>query len=141
MPVRSDSDDSDHTQARLPVKAQWPNAARGQWIPGICPCQGLPPGHGRGALGLAPLALVLRALLGARPEDVAARFADAPAAEFKDALTAALVNTMGPIRRRLNHLTGEGRGEVESALREGAEAAREVAADTMREVRGRVGYA
>jgi len=89
----------------------------------------------------ANLVRVLAALHGARPEDVAARFADAPAAEFKDALTAALVNTMGPIRRRLNHLTGEGRGEVESALREGAEAAREVAAAMMREVRGRVGYA
>jgi tryptophanyl-tRNA synthetase len=89
----------------------------------------------------ANLVRVLAALRGASPEAVAAQFADAPAAEFKDALTAALVDTVAPIRARLAHLTGEGRGEVERALREGAEAAREAAAHTMREVRARVGYA
>ena len=41
MPVRSDSDDSDHTQARLPVKAQLPNAARGPWIPGMMAPSGI----------------------------------------------------------------------------------------------------
>ena len=89
----------------------------------------------------ANLVRVLAALRGAPAEAVAAEFGDAPAAEFKDALTAALVGAVAPIRARLQHLTGEGRGEVERALREGADAAREEAARTMREVRGRVGYA
>jgi tryptophanyl-tRNA synthetase len=89
----------------------------------------------------ANLVRVLAALQDAPPEAVAARFADAPAVEFKDALAAALVDTVAPMRERLRHLVGEGRGEVERALREGADAAREEAAKTMREVRERVGYA
>ena len=35
-----------------------------------------------------------------------------------------LVGAVAPIRTRLHHLMGEGRGEVGRALREGAEAAR-----------------
>jgi tryptophanyl-tRNA synthetase len=86
----------------------------------------------------ANLVGILAALTGRGAEEVAQQYAGATAVAFKEDLVEALVHTVAPIRGRLGELRGDW-AAVEAVLREGAHAASAMAADTMKEVRGRAG--
>jgi tryptophanyl-tRNA synthetase len=86
----------------------------------------------------ANLVGILAALRGQSPEAVAQQYAGASAVAFKAELTEALVGTVAPIRQELQRLRGD-LGAVEAVLREGADAARGMAQDTMAAVRAASG--
>ena len=96
---------------------------------------------GEGRPEKANLVRVLAALRGVEPGSVEAEYIDATSTVFKAALTEAIVGTVAPVRERMKRLLGPEKGEVEAALKEGADAAQDIAEETMAEVRRRVGYA
>ena len=86
----------------------------------------------------ANLVGLLAAVTGREPAAVAEAYAGASAVAFKEDLAEALEATVGPVRARLARLRGDW-GAVEAVLRTGAEAAQEMAEETMRVVRERAG--
>ena len=86
----------------------------------------------------ANLVGLLAAVTGREPAAVAEQYATASAVAFKEDLAEALEATVGPVRARLARLRGDW-GAVEAVLRSGAEAAQEMAEETMKEVRARAG--
>ncbi|MEA2367523.1 MAG: tryptophanyl-tRNA synthetase [Thermoleophilaceae bacterium] len=94
--------------------------------------------RGPGKEGISNLIEVMAVLRGSSPEDVEGEFADARYGDFKKAVAATVTETLGPIRDRYAELKAD-RDALESVLAAGAEKARGIAADTLADVRAKMG--
>jgi tryptophanyl-tRNA synthetase len=94
--------------------------------------------RGPGKAGIANLIEVMAVLRGIAPEEVEREFADARYGDFKKAVAATVTEKLGPIRDRYQELRADP-GELEHTLAAGAEKARAIAAETMTDVRERMG--
>jgi tryptophanyl-tRNA synthetase len=88
--------------------------------------------------GIANLIEILAAVRGSAPDAVEQEFAQARYGDFKAAVAEAVVAYLAPTRERYEQLRGD-EAALEGVLAEGAERAREIAADTLRDVRDRMG--
>ena len=88
--------------------------------------------------GIANLIEILAVIRGVPPEDIEREFADSRYGDFKQAVAAAVVEYLAPVRERYGELRPDEQG-LEGALQQGAERAREIASHTLAEVRGVMG--
>jgi tryptophanyl-tRNA synthetase len=88
--------------------------------------------------GISNLIEILAAVRGVEPSRVEADFAQAGYGEFKSAVAAAVVDYLAPVRERYEQLRGD-EAALEGILLDGAEQARAMAAETLDEVRERMG--
>ena len=88
--------------------------------------------------GISNLIEVAAVLRGVSPEDVEREFSGARYGDFKKAVAATVTETLGPIRDRYEELKGD-RDRLEDVLATGAGKARAIAAETLGEVRERMG--
>ena len=94
--------------------------------------------RGPGKAGIANLIEVSAVLQGVSPADVEAEFAGKGYGDFKSAVAETVVETLAPIRDRYTELAADQAG-LERILEEGAERARAIAAETVADVRERMG--
>lgn len=87
----------------------------------------------------ANLCTIFGALTGRTPEDVAEEFASSSAVAFKDALTEVLIDHLTPIQARLREVEADP-DYVDSVLKQGSDAANEIAEKTISDVRRAMGY-
>ncbi len=88
--------------------------------------------------GVSNLVEILAAVRGSTPAAVEAEFADARYGDFKLAVASAVVEHLRPVRERYLELRPD-EDALEAVLAPGAERAREMAAETLRDVRERMG--
>jgi tryptophanyl-tRNA synthetase len=88
--------------------------------------------------GISNLIEILAAVRGVEPSLVQAEFAQAGYGDFKTAVAAAVVDYLAPVRERYEQLRGD-EAALEGILEGGAERARAMAAETLVEVRERMG--
>jgi tryptophanyl-tRNA synthetase len=94
--------------------------------------------RGEGKGGIANLIEILAAVRGVAPDAIEADFAEARYGEFKGAVAEAVVGYLTGVRERYTELRDDA-GELERVLAGGAERAREIAAETLADVRERMG--
>ena len=94
--------------------------------------------RGPGKPGISNLIEVMAVLRGIAPEDVEREFADARYGDFKKAVAETVTERLGPIRERYRELQRD-RDSLEGVLAQGAEKARAIAAETVADVRERMG--
>jgi tryptophanyl-tRNA synthetase len=94
--------------------------------------------RGEGKPGIANLIEILAAIRGVDPAAVEDEFAGARYGEFKTAVAAAVVDYLSPVRERYEQLRGD-EGALEAILADGAARAAAMAAETLAEVRERMG--
>jgi len=94
--------------------------------------------RGPGKEGIANLIDILAAVRGTTPEAIEVEFAQARYGEFKQAVAAAVVEYLAPVRERYAELRAD-EDTLEATLADGAEKARAIAAVTLAEVRERMG--
>ena len=88
--------------------------------------------------GVSNLIEILAAVRGTEPEAIEAEFADARYGELKGAVAAAVVGYLAPVRERYEALRRDEQA-LEAILAGGAERASAIAADTLADVRERMG--
>jgi tryptophanyl-tRNA synthetase len=88
--------------------------------------------------GVSNLIEILAAVRGVAPETVESELADARYGELKTAVAAAVIDYLAPVRARYEQLRSD-EGELESILQSGAAQARAMAAETLTDVRARMG--
>jgi tryptophanyl-tRNA synthetase len=88
--------------------------------------------------GIANLIEILAAVRGAAPEAIEAEFDGGGYGAFKAAVAEAVVEYLAPVRERYGELRAD-EGELERILAAGAERARAIAAETLRDVRAAMG--
>jgi tryptophanyl-tRNA synthetase len=88
--------------------------------------------------GVSNLIEILAAVRGAEPQSVETELADARYGELKAAVAAAVIDYLAPVRARYQQLRADQAG-LEAILDSGAERARAMAAETLAEVRARMG--
>jgi tryptophanyl-tRNA synthetase len=84
--------------------------------------------------GISNLIDILAAVRGTRPEEVEREFDGSGYGAFKQAVADAVVEYLAPVRERYQELRGDEQA-LERTLAEGAEKARAIASDTLRDVR------
>ncbi|HKA66573.1 MAG TPA: tryptophan--tRNA ligase [Solirubrobacterales bacterium] len=94
--------------------------------------------RGEGKAGIANLIDVLAVARGIGPDEVEREFEGAGYGDFKQAVAEAVVELLAPVRERYAELRPD-EAALETALAEGAEKAREIAAGTVADVRDRMG--
>jgi tryptophanyl-tRNA synthetase len=94
--------------------------------------------RGPGKSGISNLIEVMAVLTETTPDEVEREFAAARYGDFKKAVAATVAERLGPIRDRYAELQGD-RGALEEVLAEGAGKARAIAAETLDDVRERMG--
>jgi tryptophanyl-tRNA synthetase len=88
--------------------------------------------------GIGNLIEILAAVRGSTPEAVEQEFAQARYGDFKTAVAAAVVDYLAPVRERYEALRGD-QDALEAILAAGAGRAREIASETLADVRERMG--
>jgi tryptophanyl-tRNA synthetase len=88
--------------------------------------------------GVSNLIEILAAVRGVAPETVESELADARYGELKAAVAAAVIDYLAPVRARYQQLRSD-EGKLESILQSGAAQARAMAAETLTDVRARMG--
>jgi tryptophanyl-tRNA synthetase len=88
--------------------------------------------------GVSNLIEILAAVRGAEPAAIEAELAEARYGELKAAVAAAVVDYLAPVRERYRELRAD-EAALESILEDGAARARVIAADTLADVRERMG--
>jgi tryptophanyl-tRNA synthetase len=88
--------------------------------------------------GITNLIEILAAVRGDTPEEVENELADARYGELKGAVAAAVIDYLAPVRERYSQLRAD-EGSLEAILAGGAERAREIAGETLADVRERMG--
>jgi tryptophanyl-tRNA synthetase len=88
--------------------------------------------------GVSNLIEILAAVRGIGPEEVEAQFASSGYGDFKAAVAGAVVEYLAPVRERYEQLRGD-QAALEAVLERGAEDAREMSAQTLADVRERMG--
>ena len=94
--------------------------------------------RGQDKPGVTNLIDVLAVIRGSDPAVIEAEFEGSGYGDFKGAVADAVVAYLEPVRERYDELRGD-EAALESALSEGAAKAREIAADTLADVRDRMG--
>jgi tryptophanyl-tRNA synthetase len=94
--------------------------------------------RGPGKPGISNLIEVMAVLRDTTPEDVERGFSDARYGDFKKAVAATGTERLGPIRERYRELKGD-RDALEDVLAQGARKAQAIAADTLVDVREKMG--
>jgi len=94
--------------------------------------------RGDGKEGIANLIEILAVARGATEEEIEREFEDSGYGDFKGAVADAVVEFLGPVRERYDELRPD-EAALESALSDGAEKARAIAAETLAEVRSAIG--
>jgi len=94
--------------------------------------------RGEGKEGIANLIEILAAVRGATPDLIESEFAEARYGDFKGAVAEGVVAYLAPVQERYGELRADEAG-LERVLAEGAGRAREIAAQTLAEVRERMG--
>jgi tryptophanyl-tRNA synthetase len=88
--------------------------------------------------GIANLIEILAAVRASEPAAIEAEFAEARYGEFKGAVAEAVIEYLAPVRERYEALRSD-EAELERILADGAGRARTIAADTLADVRDRMG--
>ena len=88
--------------------------------------------------GVSNLIEILAAVRGVGPEAIEAEFAKARYGELKGAVASAVVDFLAPVRERYEQLRGD-EDALEAVLRDGAARASAIAAETLADVRERMG--
>jgi tryptophanyl-tRNA synthetase len=88
--------------------------------------------------GISNLIEILAAVRGSAPAEVEAEFEGSGYGAFKKVVAAAVVEYLAPVRERYEQLRGD-EDELERILEHGAKAAAAIAADTLADVRERMG--
>ncbi len=88
--------------------------------------------------GITNLLDILAVARGAAPEEIEREFAGSGYGDFKQAVGAAVIDLLAPVRERYAELRPD-EAALEAALAEGAEKARAIAAVTLADVRDRMG--
>jgi tryptophanyl-tRNA synthetase len=88
--------------------------------------------------GIGNLIEILAAVRGVEPAAIEAEFAEARYGEFKVAVAEAVVEYLTPVRERYEELRGDEQ-RIEAILETGASRARAIAAETLADVRERMG--
>jgi tryptophanyl-tRNA synthetase len=94
--------------------------------------------RGEGKEGVANLIEILAVARGIEPEQVEKEFEGQGYGAFKEAVGEAVVELLAPVRERYAELRADADG-LEATLAEGADRARAIASDTIREVRAAMG--
>jgi tryptophanyl-tRNA synthetase len=94
--------------------------------------------RGPGKAGISNLIEVMSVLRESTPEDVEREFADARYGDFKKAVAATVIESLGPIRERYRELQAD-RDYLEGVLETGAKKARGIASETVADVRHAMG--
>jgi tryptophanyl-tRNA synthetase len=88
--------------------------------------------------GVTNLIEILAAVRGETPQEVENEMRDARYGELKGAVAAAVIDYLGPVRERYTELRAD-EASLETILADGAERAREIAGETLADVRERMG--
>jgi tryptophanyl-tRNA synthetase len=88
--------------------------------------------------GITNLIEILAAVRGETPEEVEDEMKDARYGDLKGAVAAAVIDYLEPVRERYAELRAD-EGSLEAILADGAERAREIAGETLADVRERMG--
>ncbi|HEY1449584.1 MAG TPA: tryptophan--tRNA ligase [Solirubrobacteraceae bacterium] len=88
--------------------------------------------------GIGNLIEILAAVRGVEPSAIESEFAEARYGEFKVAVAEAVVDYLTPVRERYEALRGD-EAQIEAVLREGADRAQAIAAETLADVREAMG--
>ena len=88
--------------------------------------------------GITNLIEILAAVRGQTPEQVEDQMKDARYGELKGAVAAAVIDYLAPVRERYSELRAD-EGSLEAILADGAARAREIAGETLADVRERMG--
>ncbi|HEY5342477.1 MAG TPA: tryptophan--tRNA ligase [Solirubrobacteraceae bacterium] len=88
--------------------------------------------------GVTNLIEILAAVRGQTPEQVEDAMRDTRYGELKGAVAAAVIDYLAPVRERYSELRAD-EGNLETILADGAERAREIAGETLADVRDRMG--
>ncbi len=88
--------------------------------------------------GIANLIEILAAVRAVEPDEIEREFSDSRYGDFKVAVAEEVANYLAPVRERYGQLRPD-EAALEAALQQGAESAREIASDTMLDVRGAMG--
>jgi tryptophanyl-tRNA synthetase len=88
--------------------------------------------------GVSNLIEILAAVRGTDPADIEAELADARYGEFKGAVAEAVIEYLTPVRERYQEVRAD-EAALEAMLGDGAARARAIAADTLADVRDRMG--
>ena len=96
--------------------------------------------RGEGKEGIANLIDILSVVRGIGPDEVEAEFEGAGYGDFKAAVGEAVADYLAPVRERYAELRGD-EAELERILAAGADRAREIASETLADVRARMGVA
>jgi tryptophanyl-tRNA synthetase len=95
--------------------------------------------RGEGKEGIGNLIEILAVIRGTDPETIEREFEGSGYGDFKRAVADAAVELLAPLRERYSELRAD-EGELERILAAGAEKARAMAAPTVAEVRGAMGF-
>jgi len=88
--------------------------------------------------GITNLIEILAAVRGSTPEAIEIEFAESRYGDFKGAVAAAVIDYLAPVRERYEAIRGDDTA-LEATLARGAERAREIAAETLSDVRDVMG--
>ncbi|HEX8714549.1 MAG TPA: tryptophan--tRNA ligase [Solirubrobacteraceae bacterium] len=88
--------------------------------------------------GVSNLIEILAAVRGVGPEEIEGEFAQARYGELKGAVASAVVDYLAPVRERYEQLRGD-EAALEAVLQDGAARASAIAAETLADVRERMG--
>ncbi len=94
--------------------------------------------RGEGKEGIANLIDVLAAVRGSTPDAIEAEFEGSGYGDFKGAVAEAVIEYLTPVRERYAELRPD-EAELEAILARGADQAREIATDTLADVRQAMG--
>jgi tryptophanyl-tRNA synthetase len=94
--------------------------------------------RGPGKPGVTNLIEILSVVRGTTPEAIEAEFDGQQYGAFKGAVAEAVIDYLAPVRERYEQIRPDEKA-LESTLREGAERARELASETMADVRRAMG--
>ena len=89
--------------------------------------------------GIGNLIEILAAVRGVEPRAIESEFAEARYGEFKAAVAAAVIDYLAPVRERYQQLRGD-QAALDGILGEGAAQAEAMAAQTLTDVRQRMGF-
>ena len=94
--------------------------------------------RGEDKLGIANLIEILAAVRGTAPEEIERQFDGSGYGAFKQAVADEVTAYLAPVRERYGELRADEQG-LERTLADGAEKARAIAADTLKDVRAAIG--
>jgi tryptophanyl-tRNA synthetase len=94
--------------------------------------------RGPGKAGISNLIEILSVVRGVEPEAIESEFDGQGYGAFKGAVAEAVIDYLAPIRERYDEIRPD-EGVLERTLLEGGDRAREIASDTMRDVRSAMG--